>query len=100
LCPEPDGPSRFVDQFSRVSAEYARFRPRYPRELFAWIASLVRRHRLAWDCATGNGQAAIGLAEDFAHVEATDASAEQLRHATPHPRVAYRLAPADTNGQK
>ena len=97
MCPEPDGPSRFVDQFSRVSAEYARFRPRYPRELFAWIASLVRRHRLAWDCATGNGQAAIGLADDFAHVEATDASAEQLRHATPHPRVAYRLAPADSS---
>ena len=29
--------SGFIDQFSRVSADYARFRPRYPRELFAWL---------------------------------------------------------------
>jgi SAM-dependent methyltransferase len=97
LSPDPEH-SGFIDQFSRVSADYARFRPRYPRELFAWIASLADRHALAWDCATGNGQAAIGLAEHFAHVEATDASAEQLRHAMPHPRIAYRQAQADASG--
>lgn len=98
MCPSPEDHPGFIDQFSRVSADYARFRPRYPRALFDWVASLVDRHDLAWDCATGNGQAAIGLAEDFARVEATDASAEQLRHAPPHPRVTYRLARADASG--
>jgi SAM-dependent methyltransferase len=97
LSPDPEHPG-FIDQFSRVSADYARFRPRYPRELFAWVASLVDRHALAWDCATGNGQAAIGLAEDFAHVEATDASAEQLHHAMPHERITYRQGQADASG--
>jgi enamine deaminase RidA (YjgF/YER057c/UK114 family) len=46
----------------------------------------------------GNGQAAIGLADDFAHVEATDASTEQLRHAMPHPRISYSRAQADASG--
>jgi SAM-dependent methyltransferase len=87
-----------ISQFAAVSKEYAKFRPRYPRALFDWIASLVDRHELAWDCATGNGQAATGLADDFAHVEATDASADQLSHATPDPRIAYRLAPAEHSG--
>ena len=97
MSQDPDRPG-FIDQFSRVSADYARFRPRYPPALFAWVASLVDRHELAWDCATGNGQAAIGLAEHFQHVAATDASAGQLRHAMPHSRVRYRLAPADASG--
>jgi len=87
-----------VSQFAAVSKEYAKFRPRYPRAIFEWIASLVDRHDLAWDCATGNGQAATGLADDFAHVEATDASPDQLRHAAAHPRIKYRQAAADDSG--
>lgn len=98
MSPETDEPGGVVDQFSAVSAEYAQFRPRYPRALFAWIASVASRRELAWDCATGNGQAALGLADDFARVIATDASTEQLRHATPHPRVTYRQATADASG--
>jgi SAM-dependent methyltransferase len=99
LSPETDPQGAdAISQFSAVSKEYARFRPRYPRGLFEWIASLVNRHELAWDCATGNGQAATGLADDFAHVEATDANPEQLRHATPHPRITYREATADASG--
>ena len=97
MSQDPEHPG-FIDQFSRVSADYARFRPRYPRELFVWIATLVDCHQLAWDCATGNGQAAIGLADHFAHVEATDASTEQLRHAMPHPHITYRHAQADASG--
>src|SRR5439155_190677 len=53
---------------------------------------------MAWDCATGSGQAAIGLAEQFEQVEATDASAAQLAAALAHPRVRYRQAPADASG--
>jgi SAM-dependent methyltransferase len=53
---------------------------------------------VAWDCGTGNGQAARGLAEHFASVIATDASASQIAHAVPHPRVHYRVAPAESSG--
>jgi SAM-dependent methyltransferase len=50
---------------------------------------------LAWDCATGNGQAAVSLASYFSRVEATDISAEQIEHSVPHPKVRYRVCPAE-----
>lgn len=59
------------------------------------MAALVTRHTLCWDAGTGSGQAAGGLAEHFAEVVATDASAEQIAHAEPHPGVTYRVAPAE-----
>ena len=89
---------RFQDHFSRDSAGYARYRPRYPGALFAWLAAQAITRRLAWDCATGNGQAAIGLAEHFDRVVATDASADQLREAVAHPRIEYRQAAAEASG--
>jgi SAM-dependent methyltransferase len=85
----------FKDHFSSESPNYARFRPRYGRELFAYLASLVSNHRLVWDCATGNGQAAIPLSEFFDRVIATDASEEQIRSAIPSPRIDYRVARAE-----
>ena len=78
---------RFADHFSRGAAAYAEFRPRYPRALFVWLAASAPGRSLAWDCATGTGQAAIGLADDFARVVATDASAAQVASAVRHPRV-------------
>jgi SAM-dependent methyltransferase len=84
--------------FSRIAASYAASRPRYPAELFDWLASVVARRELAWDAATGNGQAALGLATHFDRVIATDRSEAQIRHATPHPRVEYRVAPAEASG--
>jgi methylase of polypeptide subunit release factors len=77
----------FQDHFSKLARRYTRFRPRYPRELFKFLASLPSRHESAWDCGTGNGQAAIDLAEFFTQVIATDPSAEQIAHAQPHARV-------------
>ena len=56
------------------------------------------RHTLCWDAGTGSGQAACGLAEHFAEVVATDASAEQIAHATPCAGVTYRVAPAEDPG--
>ena len=53
--------------------------------------------RVAWDCATGNGQAAIGLAEHFTRVVATDASSAQIASAIPHERVTYRVARANAS---
>jgi SAM-dependent methyltransferase len=84
--------------FSPLAASYARGRPRYPPALFSFLAAQVTRHELAWDCATGSGQAAAGLAAHFARVVATDLSAEQIRHAAPNPRVEYRVAPAERSG--
>jgi ubiquinone/menaquinone biosynthesis C-methylase UbiE len=51
--------------------------------------------RLAVDCATGSGQAAVALAEHFAAVLAVDASSSQLTRAQPHPRVYYAASLAE-----
>lgn len=96
LCAKAADPASsaapFKDYFSAVAASYARFRPRYPGELFADLAGLAPGRALAWDCATGNGQAVAALAEQFARVVATDASTRQLAQAAPHARVTYRVA--------
>lgn len=89
----------FADYFSAQAPVYARARPKYPSALFAELARLAPATRRAWDCATGNGQAAVALAEHFDSVVATDASAAQLEHAELHPRVAYRNAPAESSGE-
>jgi SAM-dependent methyltransferase len=87
-----------TDHFSAHAADYARHRPTYPPELFAWLARQCLAHDLAWDCATGNGQAALALTDHFGRIHATDFSAEQLAQAKPHPRIDYRLAPAEASG--
>jgi len=88
----------FRDHFSAVAEGYAAYRPRYPDALFDYVAGLAPRRGLAWDCACGNGQATLGLAERFDRVIATDASAAQIAQAAPHPRVVYRVAPAESSG--
>jgi len=88
----------FKDHFSGHAAAYASARPSYPRDLVAAVVRLPRERRLALDCGTGNGQAALGLAEYFERVVATDPSAAQLHQAKPHPRVEYRVAPAEASG--
>jgi SAM-dependent methyltransferase len=88
-------PGHFKDYFSEQSAEYARHRPRYPVQLFRFLASCTERQALAWDCATGNGQAAIALSEFFVTVLATDASDEQIAAAIAHPGVTYRVAKSE-----
>jgi hypothetical protein len=86
---------RFKDHFSGHAADYSRYRPVYPHALFEYLASIAPARERAWDCATGNGQAARVLAELFTEVVATDASSEQLALAPTHPRVAYRREPAE-----
>jgi SAM-dependent methyltransferase len=88
----PSPPAGFKDHFSRDSSAYARFRPRYPAELFRWLATLPARRDLAWDCATGSGQAATMVAPHFRRVAASDASVAQLRAADRAPRVHYFAA--------
>jgi hypothetical protein len=66
----------------------------FPGPLFAYLASLASAHDLAWDCATGNGQAALGLTPHFDAVVATDASQEQIARARPHRRSATPSPPS------
>jgi SAM-dependent methyltransferase len=77
--------SSFSDHFSGIAGSYASYRPRYPAALFAWLADLAPDRQRAWDCGTGSGQAAEGLAARFGEVVATDPSVAQLTSA---PRVA------------
>jgi ubiquinone/menaquinone biosynthesis C-methylase UbiE len=88
----------FTDHFARVASQYASHRPTYPPELFDWLAECSPARELAWDCATGNGQAATALADHFTQVWATDASASQIEAATPYPGVAYHTAAAHCSG--
>ena len=83
------------DNFSKLSQQYAQFRPQYPAEVFEYISSLVSNHETAWDCATGNGQVAKGLATYFNQVMATDISEQQIRHAHLADNIQYSLAPAE-----
>src|SRR5215467_10855799 len=88
----------FHDHFSAFANRYADFRPHYPAAIFDFLATIVPRTCLVWDCACGNGQATIDLAERFDHVIATDASKEQIASATLHPKIEYRVPPAETSG--
>jgi SAM-dependent methyltransferase len=82
----------YHNYFGPQAGRYREYRPRYPAALFHYLAVAGGGTRLAWDCATGNGQAAVRLAERFARVVATDPSDEMIALAMPHPRVAYSVA--------
>ncbi|MFO1512831.1 MAG: class I SAM-dependent methyltransferase [Verrucomicrobiota bacterium] len=88
----------FHDHFSAIANRYADFRPRYPAELFDYLATLVPAAATVWDCACGNGQATHDLARRFSRVIATDASKEQVASATSNPKVEFRAAPAEQSG--
>lgn len=94
----PGAVNGFKDHFSDRAAGYAAHRPVYPVALADFLASAVARHGLAWDAGAGSGQLSVLLADRFQRVVATDASAAQLAHAVPHPRVEYRCAPAEASG--
>jgi len=86
---------KFQDHFSEQAKGYAEYRPSYPGALFDYLAALAPAREQAWDCGTGNGQAALALAERFRQVIATDASAEQLENAFAHERIDYRVERAE-----
>jgi SAM-dependent methyltransferase len=89
---------RFLDLFSAQSSTYASSRPSYPVELYDYLMSVTPGRDLAWDCATGNGQAARDLARYVTRVIATDASAEQIANAMRVPNVDYVVATAESSG--
>jgi hypothetical protein len=83
------------DLFSVQSKAYAQFRPGYPQELFDYILQFVGERKCAWDCATGNGQAAKVLADYFEKVEASDISEAQINNAVQKENIHYRICPAE-----
>ncbi len=90
--------STFRDHFSSIASSYATYRPHYPAGLFDFLAEAAPARTLAWDCACGNGQATLDLAERFEHVIGTDPSAAQIAHAPAHPRIEWRVAPGERSG--
>jgi len=85
----------FPDHFSDKARQYASARPLYPRELYEFVASVAPGRERVWDCGTGNGQAAEGLASFFKTVSATDPSAEQISNAPACSGVEYTVQPAE-----
>jgi ubiquinone/menaquinone biosynthesis C-methylase UbiE len=50
---------------------------------------------MAWDAATGNGQAAVALTKHFDKVFATDGSADQITQVEKHTQVDYQVEAAE-----
>ena len=88
----------FKDHFSENSSGYNKYRPQYPDELFQYLAQSCNKQKLAWDCATGSGQAALGLAAHFSRVIATDASRQQIAKAVRDEQITYNVATAEQSG--
>ena len=84
------------DLFSSQSDLYARYRPAYPQELYDHILSFVDKKEAAWDCATGNGQAAVVLSKYFKKVFATDISAAQIDKAIQKENIEYSVCAAES----
>src|SRR5262245_43157313 len=83
------------DLFSKQSDLYAKYRPTYPKKLYEYILSFVIERNTAWDCATGNGQAAVILSDYFKKVIATDISAAQIEKAIPKENIEYSICSAE-----
>jgi len=83
------------DLFSSQAENYATYRPSYPKELFDHVLQYVANNNTAWDCATGNGQAALSIAPHFIKVFATDISEKQILHAKSHANLYYEVAAAE-----
>jgi ubiquinone/menaquinone biosynthesis C-methylase UbiE len=85
----------FKDHFSKRAEAYAQYRPGYPDALFQYLASLNSEKQIALDCATGNGQAAGGLAKYFRCVIGLDPSKKQIANAVSYDHVHYCVALAE-----
>ncbi len=83
------------DNFSGHSADYAKYRPTYPKALYSYLFSLLDEKENAWDCATGNGQVAEELAKVFDRVWATDLSENQLKAAEKRENITYEVQTAE-----
>ena len=84
-----------TDHFSSKSREYSYSRPFYPKDLFEFLQEITPNKRIAWDCATGNGQAAIGLCRYFRNVIASDVSKNQIANKFHRNNITYEVFSAE-----
>lgn len=84
-----------TDHFSSKSREYSYARPLYPEDLFKFLYEITPNKYVAWDCATGNGQAAIGLCKYFRNVIASDASTNQIANTFHRNNIVYAVFSAE-----
>lgn len=87
--------SNAVNHFSSTSREYSFSRPIYPDALYRFLNDITPYKDMAWDCATGNGQAAIGVCKYFKHVIASDASKGQLEYQFNRNNIMYEMFSAE-----
>ncbi len=86
------------DHFSAIADVYHNGRITYPTALYEYLGGLCERKELAWDCATGSGQAANHLAIYFNQIIATDISDSLLSHAMRTKNIEFRRASAEESG--
>lgn len=85
----------YLKHFGERSGDYCRFRPDYPEALYQYILKFTLNRDLAWDVGTGNGQAAVKLAQYFKKVIGTDLNQKQLDVAIQKENIEYRAWPAE-----
>ncbi len=85
----------FKDHFSGHADDYRRYRPTYPDDLFDFLAGQAAGHDLAWDCGTGNGQAASALRTRFERIVASDGSPQQVLQSAPNQAITMVAARAE-----
>ncbi len=83
--------------FSGIAQQYHHNRPEYPAEIFQYLSMLCDDRQSAWDVATGTGQAATHLVQQFNQVIATDNSQEQIAHAKKLGNIDYRHENAESS---
>ncbi|MDH6283175.1 class I SAM-dependent methyltransferase [Prescottella agglutinans] len=81
--------------FEHGGQAYARFRPEYPDELSAFLASAAPSRGTAVDVGCGTGQLTVQLAAHFDVVVGVDPSTEQIANASPSDGVRYVDGPAE-----
>lgn len=91
----PESNSALKNWFDEGGQAYARFRPQYPVQLAAYLASVSPSRFLAVDIGCGNGQLTEQLAAHFTSVVGLDPSQDQIAHAQAQENVSYGCANAE-----
>lgn len=87
----------YIKHFNEKTDNYLRFRPDYPIALYDYLDKLVSNHHCAWDCGTGNGQAAVALSNYFDLVIASDINEKPLEAALKSTKIEYICCSAESS---
>ena len=91
----PELASTTRNWFEQGGKQYAQFRPEYPSELAAFLATVSPGLDMAVDVGCGSGQLAGQLAGHFDRVFGIDPSTDQLANATKRKNISYICASAE-----